>query len=231
MKIFVPNFDREGPGVDKNEPVKEGISLFLYILCTKFWDIIKLNMLFILYSIPIITIGPAFGAMTSITMSMVQNKHIFIFSDFHEAFKVNWKQSLISGVISIIFFILLSTSILFYFKLSQNNPKFYIILFTCIFIMILFSFAWLYVYPLLTTVSLSLKDIFKNSLLLSIVCFKNTLIGAVTYGIILGLNVFFFPLTFPLFLFLTFSLLSFISSFTTWAGIKKFIIIDKQHVN
>ena len=224
MKIFSPNFHREGPGVDKNEPEKKGISLFFYLLLNKFWDILKLNMVFILYSIPIITIAPAFGAMTSITMSMVQNKHVFIFSDFHEAFKLNWKQSLACGIINTIMLVLLSTSILFYFKLSQNNTNLYIILFLCIFITMLFLLASLYIYPLISAVSLSLKDILKNSFLLSIVCFKNTLIGALACGIILGLNIFFFPLTVPLFLFLTFSLLSFISSFTTWGGIKKYII-------
>lgn len=224
MRLFKPNFEREGPGVDKNEPSKKGISLFFYLLTTRFWDILKLNMIFILYSLPIFTIGPAFGAMTSITMSIVQNKHIFIFSDFHEAFKLNWKQSLVCSIISCIMFILLSTSIIFYFNSAQNNAMYYIVVFFCIFITILFLFAWLYIYPLLTTVSLSLKDIFKNAILLSIVCFKNTFLGAFTFGAILGLNVFFFPLTLPLYLVLSFSLLSFISSFSTWDGIRKYII-------
>lgn len=224
MRLFTPNFEREGPGVDKNEPSKKGISLFFYLLTTRFWDILKLNMLFILYSLPILTIGPAFGAMTSITMSIVQNKHIFLFSDFHEAFKLNWKQSLVCSIISCIMFILLSTSIIFYFNSAQNNAMYYIVVFFCIFITILFLFAWLYIYPLLTTVSLSLKDILKNAILLSIVCFKNTFWGAFAFGIVLGLNVFFFPLTLPLYLVLSFSLLSFISSFSTWDGIKKYII-------
>lgn len=177
MRLLSPNFEREGPGVDKNEPLKKGISLFFNLFLTRFWDMLKFNMLFILYSIPIFTIGAAFGAMTSITMSMVQNKHIFIFSDFHEAFKLNWKQSLVCSIISFIMLILLSTSIIFYFKSAQNNSMYYIILFFCIFITILFLFAWIYIYPLLTTVSLSLKDIFKNAILLSIVCFKNTFCG------------------------------------------------------
>jgi uncharacterized membrane protein YesL len=193
-------------------------------LITRFWDILKLNVLFILYSIPIITVGPAFGALTSITMKIVQKKHIFIFSDFHEAFKLNWKQSLICSLIGLIVFFLLISSIFFYFNLAQSNSKFYIILFFCLFLIILFGFAWIHVYPLITTVSLSLKDILKNSVLLSIVCFKNTFLGTLVSGMILGFNVFFLPLTFPLYLLITFSLLSFIASFTAWEGIKKYII-------
>ena len=79
MRIFSPNFEREGPGIKKDEPSKEGISLFFQLFVARFWDILKLNIIFIVYCIPIVTIGPAFGALTSITMSMIQNKHIYIF--------------------------------------------------------------------------------------------------------------------------------------------------------
>ena len=137
MGFLSPNFVREGPGVEKGEHQKIGVSLFFQLFVARFWDLIKLNLLFIIYSIPIVTIGPAFGAMTTITMSMVQNKHIFIFSDFHDAFKANWKQSLTCSFISCTIFILLNVSLQFYFKLSQNNSLFYVVFFFCLFITIL----------------------------------------------------------------------------------------------
>lgn len=224
MRIFSPNFEREGPGVLKDEPPKEGISLFFQLFIMRFWDILKLNIIFILYCIPIVTIVPALSALTSITMSMVQNKHIYILSDFQKAFKDNWKQSVMCSFIICFIFTLLGISLVFYFRLSQEKTIFYAIFFLCLFITILLGLAWLYIMPLITTVSLSLKDIFKNSLLLSIVCLKNTLFGSLACAIILGLNIFFFPLTFPLFLIFTFSILSFTTSFATWPGIKKFII-------
>ena len=225
MRIFSPNFEHEGAGVKKDEPSKEGISLFFQLFVARFWDMLKLNIIFIVYCIPIVTIGPAFGALTSVTMSMVQNKHnIYIISDFNKAFKANWKQSIICSFIFSPIFTLLGISLQFYFKLSQENSIFYAIFFICLFITVLLGLAWIYIYPLLTTVSLSIKDIFKNSIFLSIVCLKNTLLGALVYIIILGINIFFFPLTFPLFLISTFSILSFITSFASWPGIKKFII-------
>jgi len=224
MRIFSPNFEREGPGVPKDEPSKKGISLFFQLFIMRFWDIIKLNIIFILYCIPIVTIVPAFSALTSITMSMVQKKHIYILSDFQKAFKDNWKQSVMCSFIICFILTLLGISLVFYFKLSQEKAIFYAIFFLCLFITILFGLAWLYIMPLITTVSLSLKNIFKNSLFLSIVCLKNTLFGALVCAIILGLNIFFFPLTFPFLLIFTFSILSFTTSFITWPGIKKFII-------
>jgi uncharacterized membrane protein YesL len=224
MKIFSPQFMREGPGVNKNEPSKEGISLFFQLFFTRFWDMIKLNIIFIIYCIPIITIGPALSALTSINISMIQRRHIYILSDFHKAFKANWKQSLICSFICTFIFTLLGVAIFFYFKKAQENTIFHPLVFICLFITILLGLASLYIYPLLSTISLSVKDIFKNSIFLSITCLKNTLAGALAYGLILGINLVFFPLTIPLILIFTFSVLSFISSFTAWSGIKKYII-------
>ena len=224
MRIFSPNFQREGPGVEKDSPSKEGISLFFELFIARFCDILKLNIIFIIYCIPIVTVGPAFGALTSITMSMIQRKHIYIFSDFHQAFKSNWKQSLICSFIVTLTFTLFGASLFFYYKLAQQQPIFYCIFFVCLFITVLLGFACIYIYPLLTTISLPIKDIFKNSIFLSIVCLKNTLLCALVCGIFLGINIVFFPLTFPILLIFTFSMLSFITSFATWPGIKKFIV-------
>lgn len=224
MKIFSSNFEKEGPGVRKDEPLKKGSALFVELFIRRFWDLIKVNIIFIVYCIPIITIGPAIGAMTSVTMSMVRQNHIYILSDFHNAFKENWKQSIICGFISCIIFVFLSIPAVFYLRLAQEKPILYMICFICIFISMLCGLALLYIYPLIITVSLSIKDIFKNAVLLSIVCLKNTLTGSLIYVIVLAINIFFFPLTFPLFFIFTFSILSFIDSFTTWTGIEKFII-------
>ena len=227
MGIFSPNFQREGAGVEKNEPPKEGLSLFFDLLTSQFWDLMKLNIIFIIYCIPIVTIGPAFGALTSITMSMVRKKPILLLADFHAAFKNNWKQSFVCGFLSCFLFSLLYYASVFYYKLSQENSILYAVFFLCIFMSILLLLAWIYIFPILTTISLSIKAIFKNSLLISIVCLKQTLLGALAYGLILIGTIIYLPLVFPLIFIITFSLLSFISSFTSWSGINKYLIKEE----
>ena len=104
MGIFSPNFQREGAGVEKNEPSKEGLSLFFDLLISRIWDLMKLNVIFIIYCIPIVTIFSAFGALTSMTMSIVRKKPIvFMLKDFHAAFINNWKQSFVCGFLSFLF--------------------------------------------------------------------------------------------------------------------------------
>lgn len=227
MGIFSANFKKEGPGVKKNEPSKKGIGLFFQLFIMHFWNLIKLNMIFILYCIPIITIFPAIGAMTSVTMDMIRNKHIvYILHDFHKAFKENCKQSFICGLTISLILILLSISLKFYFNAAKANHIFYLFFFFCFTISVIFGLACIYIYPLITSVSIPLKDILKNSLLLSLTCLKHNLCAALIYIVIAVFNIFFFPLTFPLYLFLFFSVLSFISSFATWFGINKYIVLN-----
>lgn len=227
MGIFKPNFQKEGTGVEKNEPPKEGLYLFFELLIPRLWDLVKLNIVFIIYCLPIVTIAPAFGALTSMTMDIVRKKPIlFMLKDFNEAFKSNWKQSFICGFLSCILFFILYYSSAFYYKLSQGNSILYAIFFLCIFMTVLLLFAWIYIFPILTTISLTIKDIFKNSVFLSILCLKHTILGAFVYGFIFIGTIIYLPLVFPLIFIIIFSLLSFISSFTSWYGISKYLTKD-----
>ena len=65
-----------------------------YTIITKFFDIVLLNILFLLCCIPIITIGASATALYSMTMKMVKNEEPSIIRGFFSAFKENFKQSL-----------------------------------------------------------------------------------------------------------------------------------------
>lgn len=55
MGLFF-NFDKPGPGVDKDAPRKKGIFLYFELFFRKFWLLIKVNMLYFLVSLPVMAI-------------------------------------------------------------------------------------------------------------------------------------------------------------------------------
>ena len=55
MGLFF-NYDKPGPGVDKDAPKKKGIFLYLELFFRKFWLLIRANMLYFLVSIPVIAL-------------------------------------------------------------------------------------------------------------------------------------------------------------------------------
>lgn len=147
MGFLKPNFEKEGKGVSKDTPEKTGFALFVDTLIREFWNLIKLNFLFLLFSIPIITIPASFAALTNVSMKIARQQHIFVFYDFKESFKKNWKQSSLLGIIFLLLFSLITISLIFY-----SNAHLIIIFYTYLY---LFVFLLICYWPFhLYTVSL-----------------------------------------------------------------------------
>lgn len=51
------NYSKPGRGVRKDEPPKPGIALYFDILIRRFWNIIALNLIYLIFSIPAIIIS------------------------------------------------------------------------------------------------------------------------------------------------------------------------------
>ena len=100
MGLFTPNYVKPGPGIDKDAPPKTGLALFFEIFIREFWALVKLNVLFLLTCIPIVTIGAAMGAMTKVTVRMVRDIPNDVWYDYWRGFRENWKASTVLGLIT-----------------------------------------------------------------------------------------------------------------------------------
>ena len=56
MGIFNRDFNKPGPGVNKDEPRKKGAARFFELLTRDFGDLIKLNLLFCVCAIPTVSV-------------------------------------------------------------------------------------------------------------------------------------------------------------------------------
>lgn len=137
-------------------------------------DIVLLNFLFVFCSIPIVTFGASLTAMYSVTLKMARNEEGNIIKDFFKAYKENLLQGCILGVSAIIVvaFIIIDLKII---SVSGNESLKYIQI-LCYSIAIWAYIMYLYAFPILARFSLKLKDIFKNSMLISMINIKYTLI-------------------------------------------------------
>ncbi len=76
----------------------------LYRFLSRFLDVMKLNFLWILFSLPIITSGASTAAAMSVALKMADDEEGYIGMDFVKAFKENWKQGTLLGIITAIAF-------------------------------------------------------------------------------------------------------------------------------
>lgn len=211
-------------GVSKYNQNQNRVSLFFQIYLRKFWKLMGLNALYLILCIPVVTIGPATAAMMKILRNYSQERGAFLISDFFNAFKSNFKQSFIMGIIDLVLVGVITYSCYFYYKLSSTQlslSAFLVLMITVAFIFISMHF---YIYLMIVSINLSLKDIIKNSLILSIIEMKTNLITLVIFLAVVAFNVLLFPFSVLLIPLFPFSLIGLVVAFNCYPKIRKHII-------
>ena len=221
--FLIPDYSRAGTGIDRNAPKKTGIPLLVETFCREFTTLLKLNFIFLICCIPIITIGPAIAGMTEVTLKMVRDEPSDLIYDFKVGFKKNFKQGLVLGTLGIAATLVISCAFLFYMQLQ--GIAYYLMMFVVGFAGIMFYMGYMYMFPMAVSVNLSIKAIIKNSFILSIVSIKNSFITVIICGLSIAFGFVFRFVTLPIVLmFFSFSFCSFMTSFYAWDHIEKDII-------
>lgn len=74
------------PARDGAPPEKTGPGRFFEILQAECGSLVKVNLLFLLSSLPLVTIPPALWAMNQVVRAMVQDQPVRAFADYRQAF-------------------------------------------------------------------------------------------------------------------------------------------------
>ena len=221
MALFRPNYEKPGPGIDKNTPQKKGLVLFFEILVREFWQLIKLNLIFIISCIPIVTIGAALAGLSKSTTKMARDIPNDVWDDFKTGFKENWKPATACGALGIVFFV---GSICGFFLYAGHA----VLQTLSMIALVLIGSIWVYIYPMMTSTTLSLPQTIQNAILLSIALFYYSIPAAIWWLAYLIAQFLLLPLAVPFTLFFGFSIPSLIASFAAWAGIRRYVITDEN---
>ena len=136
-----------------------------FVFMGKIADLCMLNLLCIICCIPIVTAGASLTALYYVTMKMVRNEEAYIFRSFFRSFKQNFKQATVINIIMLAAAALLYIDTNIAGKMGQPAGKILGMIFaafTLLYVMIL-----LYVYPLLAKFYNSVKNTFKNAILMA----------------------------------------------------------------
>ena len=89
----------EGPGIAKDAPKPEGLRLLAAVLGREWWELLKLNVLFIAFSLPIVTLPAAYFATVSIAVMMIEDRNVYLWRDFWSAFRSRFRLTTVLGLI------------------------------------------------------------------------------------------------------------------------------------
>lgn len=132
----------------------------LYKFMNRLLDILKLNAMWILCSIPIVTMGAATTAAYTITLKMVDEEEGYIAEPFWREFKTNLKKGSIIGVILLVASYAIYLDIQLYQASESGNLLFLIIAIIAIYLLVMHM---LYAFPLLARYENSVINTLRNS--------------------------------------------------------------------
>ncbi len=288
---------KEGKGVEKDEPQKRGFFRFMDIFFRKFWRFLRLNLIYVLLSIPTFVVvfllsglisgnvlnagmqnfiaavlqlpapdmanpefaqlvlwidllvrlvisilfmalwgmGPVTAGFTYVLRNFSREEHAWVWSDFLEHTKKNFKQAIALWLIDIVVFALVSVAIMFY---GSQGGYFFVLMYLMIMLLIVYTIMHFYLYPMMVTFKLSMKDLFRNALIFALGKIPSNflvllMLLAIHVGLLyvvlmylgsfMGIGIFVLAI---LYLFILHSLSGFIINFTVYPKLKRYMIVE-----
>lgn len=172
-------------------------------------DLVILNLLAIICSIPIFTIGASWTALYFVTIRMVRKEEGYVIKDFFRSFKENFKQATIIWLLVLVVAVVFVGDFLIYSMMPDKIPQ--VIMIVVVVLGFLALGTVVYVFPLLARFENTTKNTVKNAFLLSIVNIPQTVTAIILLVIPVVLAVFVLEL-FPIIIMVGVSLPAFLIS-------------------
>ena len=254
MALFgFQNFSKPGPGVRKDEPPQKPVVVFFQIFYRKFWDLIKLNLLyfasvflllapmiimiithfaggslwFLLSLLPISLAGPATAGLTLVLRNDVRQEHVFLWTDYINAVRSNWRQAWLAGMLIVAAAILAIFCVPFYVQQASKNPLMILPLVIIFVALSLFIFMQYYVFVVIVTFDLKLRQIYRNALILAIMGLGRNVLLTLFCGAVLLLCIY-SPLAMAFLPLLWLSTVGMVVNFAVWPLILKYMIANQK---
>lgn len=174
-----------------------------FVLMSKIFDVMILGLLWLVFCVPIITIGPASTALYYTMMKVIRRERSYLFKEFFRSFKLNFKQGAICTVVYAVLVVVMYIDFTYALELSKTGSKYGSMLIGFFLVLAIFSvFTAVYIFPVLSRFTVTVKNLFKWSFFLSVRHILWTLLMAVLFvgtAVMLYFSFFYMP---PLIIFL-----------------------------
>lgn len=148
-------------------------------------DLIILNVLFILCSIPVITVGAAGAACYSGIYRIFRTERTGLpFVPFFKDFVANFKKATVSWIIELICFVIIWGDFWFAIYYSQPHNDLFLILAIVLAAVVMLGSVW--IYPLVARFENKLGAQIKNSFLMAAAQFPRTLLALLVQAVFLS---------------------------------------------
>lgn len=215
---------KTGRSVLGDKPPENRFLLYFWVWKENFWDLMKLNLIVLLHALPVVTLFPALAAMNRVIYNMIEDKPQLLWMEYRAVFRKECKAALIAEIPAILLcavFILLGG----FFRNADVSSGSVIVALLGLAIVFLVSS---YVLGMLPYVQISVKQCYKNALLMLGLCFVRNLFLLLVVIVLSILFVLGHPLTTPVLMFFAVPIFGYFIAFQTYAPIHKYLVSAQE---
>ena len=200
-------YEGNGRGEGPSGPRPKGFKLLLNILRWHWWTLVKANILFCLFCLPVVTIPAALKALTRVCVLLLRGEPLDLWQDWWGAFRQGFLRATAAGVLMAVMLGASGFGAAFYGRgMAESGllaaPALILAVLVAVLVMSLFS-----LFPLLEFSELGLGEAVHSALLLPLVA-----------AYVLG-----YPYSTFVLAAIAFSLFWLITCFATWPGLEKYV--------
>jgi uncharacterized membrane protein YesL len=204
---------------------RTGIRLFFFNVTHHFMVLIILNLMFVVCSIPVVTIGASLAALNRVCSQMADGQPmLYVAKEFWDAFRQNFKQGLAAGAVAAVYL----GALYYAFRVLDFVRSTSLILRVILLVAaVVFAMVALYVFPQIGMLRLTLRQIFNNAVRLTLLRLGPSLCAVLLGGAVLLGPLWFWPMSLLLYLVLLVSLSALICCSITWPLIRANLVKDE----
>lgn len=146
----------------------------VWVAMGKLADLIILNCLVVICSLPVFTIGASWTALYFVTVRMVKKEESYITKDFFHSFKENFKQATIIWMMILLVLAVFALDYRIYKLMPGVIPKPVIV--AVLVVAVILMVTTIYVFPVLSRFQNTIKNTIKNAFLMSVVHVPYTIV-------------------------------------------------------
>ena len=126
------------------------------------------GMMWLLGLIPCLAItGPSSAGAAYVMRNWARDQHAFLFSDFKDAFKSNWKQALGVSLITAVVPVIAYTAVSYYGGMAGSNALMFLPMIVVLSAVLIYVIMLPLLYPMMVGYELSFKNLLRNAFLMS----------------------------------------------------------------
>ena len=177
MGLFSGKFEKEGAGL----PMPEGgPARYFSLLFSNIWKLMGANVLFVLFSLPLITLPAALCALNRVCILIYKNGSCYLWQDFVSEFRASFLRSLLPALL----FLALLFAGYYFMSLGLTNaalPLWSMVFWAIGIFLVLAGLAWGgYFFVLVAMLEQENRNVLKNARLLCMISPGMALMAALT---------------------------------------------------